>query len=294
MARERSARSGASSKGARTPRSDGAPARLDADRGRWRERLLDLAYDASSYLRRHPQPAVRVSAALLLAASLAACDAGELPPIGEQPAVAVQPLAQEVRVGLPTAPGRYEVDVASLARDAQGVYHFTWRAPGGAWNPASTSLLRLARADQVALEVPQEGDPILYLPESVPIALRAESPSPTPTATSDPSVVVPVGSLWYPFWGLALPFDRPAYYDPPRPTVSDGDVRGARVSTAPRPLPERTIGLPHAVSGRAGGTGSGTAATMKSGAGAAKSTLRAPASSSFSGGKSGVLGGSLG
>src|SRR3954447_23854175 len=60
-----------------------------------RERLLDLTYDVSSYLRRHAQPAVRISAALLLAASLAACngdqDAGDL--ADAVPTVA--PLTQE-------------------------------------------------------------------------------------------------------------------------------------------------------------------------------------------------------
>jgi len=87
-----------------SPAPDEEPARA-----RLRERLLDLAYDASSYLRRHAQPAVRVSAALLLAASLAACGSSSRPASGGSRTSAVQPLNQEVRTGLPSAPGRYPI-----------------------------------------------------------------------------------------------------------------------------------------------------------------------------------------
>src|SRR3954467_8114441 len=82
-----------------------------------RLRLLDLAEDASLYLRRSADPSVRVAAALLLAASLAACAPGSWPyapasaPVA---APAVPPLAQEIREGLPTAPGIYPVSPSSL------------------------------------------------------------------------------------------------------------------------------------------------------------------------------------
>ena len=53
-----------------------------------RERLLDLAYDASSYPRLHQSALVRTSAALLLAASLAACSltdrSGAVAPLSEE------------------------------------------------------------------------------------------------------------------------------------------------------------------------------------------------------------------
>lgn len=110
-----------------------------------REALLDLAYDASSYLRRSARPAIRVSAALLVAASLAACGptGGLLP----NTSAVVQPLNREVRLGLPSAPGRYPIVPGTLGRDAQGVYYFGWQRPGdpaAVRNNASVSLLRLA------------------------------------------------------------------------------------------------------------------------------------------------------
>ena len=64
-----------------------APARLQ---------LLDLAEDASLYLRRHAEPSVRVAAALLLASSLAACSSSPSASTASTLAPAVAPLAQEV------------------------------------------------------------------------------------------------------------------------------------------------------------------------------------------------------
>src|SRR5438445_12674651 len=80
--------------------------------------LLDLAYNASSYLRHSPSRAVRASAALLLAASIAACSGGTGDDLAAasggksgavQQVTQAQPLAREVRVGLPDKPGSYPV-----------------------------------------------------------------------------------------------------------------------------------------------------------------------------------------
>src|SRR5712691_12650522 len=137
-----------------------------------REALLDLAFDVSSYLRHNAQRAVRVSAALLIAASLAACGPSGSAQSSSYPAV--QPLSQEIRRGLPGQPGRYPIVANTLGRDAQGVYHFGWRRPGdalGVQNSASTSLLRLAQGSASELEIPVQGDPVLYLPSNASIPL---------------------------------------------------------------------------------------------------------------------------
>ena len=70
------------------PEEAHSPSAFDAE---IRQRLLDLALDARSYLRQNARPAVRVSAALLLAASLAACsgDVGSSP--SPPPTVALGP-----------------------------------------------------------------------------------------------------------------------------------------------------------------------------------------------------------
>lgn len=273
--------------------------RATSERSRLLRGLLDLAYDASLYLRQNRQQAVRVSAALLLAASLAACDE-ESPPFEstESDTPVASPLAQEVRSGLPAAPGRYPIVRDSLQRDTQGVYHFSWREAGSLDGPphvASASLVRLAYAEIDELEIPSQGDPVLYLRSDTPIPLVASANQ--VTATPQPGGGgAATRTMWFPFpiGGGSYAGRGPTYYDPPSRTVpSGGTVEGASASTAPRPLAERTVGLSHAVSGRAGGTGSGTAASARSGAGVrGASGVAAPNSSGFSAGKAGAASGS--
>jgi hypothetical protein len=244
------------------------------------ELLLDLASDASSYLRRNANRAVRVSAALLVAASLAACNGSPLPPLPGRPGDAVQPLSREVRAGLPSQPGRYPIVEGSVRRDAQGIYSFQWLS-GGTPNSASASRLRLAQSDTSLLEVPASGDPTLYLPSQTTIPLGGGGGGGY------------YGS-WLPFTGISS--RTPSYYDPPSQAVAQGaTVSGARISSAPAPAGERTVGLPHTVSGRAGGTGSGVAASTKSGAGTTSGTgkgVSAAKSGGFSSGTGGGKGGS--
>lgn len=226
-------------------------------------RLLDLAQDASSYLRHHHQAAVRASAALLLAASLAACGPSS-------PSNTITPLTQEVRAGLPSSPGKYPLSSESLGRDAQGVYSFAWQQPGGTgeeWTPGSASLLRLAQSGTNELEVPPQGDPILHLRDDTPIGLVPSDGDPrTPTAQA--GAMSSGGFLpWYPFFGMGPSFGA-SYYDPaPQTAPGAQTVQGSKVSTSAPPPASRVSGLAHAVSGQAGGTGSGTAASSRIGTG---------------------------
>jgi hypothetical protein len=257
------------------------------------EALLDLAYDASSYLRHHARATVRVSAALLIAASLAAC--GPSAPTGGSGVIPVAPLSQEIRQGLPTQPGRYPIVPGSLGRDSQGVYHFAWRGPNDAAsvaNYADASLLQLAQGATPELDIPAQGDPTLYLP--------ADASIPLVNSASDLRTIGGGGysyPVWHPFSGG---YRGTGYYDPPVRTVGSpsGSVDGAQISKAPAPPAQRTVGLSRAVSGRAGGTGSGTAASTKSGAGVSSSSApvgaAAAKSSSFSSGHGGVSGASGG
>jgi hypothetical protein len=247
------------------PRDAETPAESTARR----ERLLDLAYDVASYLRHHAEPAVRVSAALLLAASLAACQGS---PSGTNSPAGVTPLAQEVRSGLPQHPGTYRVVGDSLRRDPQGVYHFRWLPEDGAstiGTPASVSLLQLAQGETTQIEMPGSGAPILHLAAGTPILMTEASTTPSTRSAT----------YWRPFYAGG-PYLGRGYYDPPpRTGPLGGEVSGGRVSTAPRPAAERTYSAPGSVSGRAGGTGAGAAASTKSGVG-----VTSP------GGKSGALG----
>lgn len=230
------------------------------------EALLDIAYDASSYLRRHAKPAVRVAAALLLAGSLAACSGG---PSGVLGSSIVAPLQQEIRQGLPTVPGRYAVVDGSLGRDGRGVYYFAWRRPNDpstVRNLASVSRLRLGQAASNALEIPTSGDPTLYLQPSTSIPLVDQN-----EFYQTGGYYSGYHSYWHPWYSGG--YRGVGYYDPPARSYSGNDVNGSTMSSSPRSFAERTVGLAHAVSGRSGGTGSGTAATAKSGASFATSTL---------------------
>lgn len=246
--------------------------------------LLDLAYDVCSRLRHHALPIARLSAALLLAASVAACsgvpeESTPVPPVAQ-----TVPLTQEVRTGLPTQPGRYPLAPGSVARDARGVYQFGWTGEGGAQTQASASRMQLAQGDQDELVVPEQGDPVLSLGPNTPIRLTEST-----TATSGGVGGFGfVPALWYPLRGPGFGRD-PYYYDPPRTVPSGSTIDGGTRTTTPKPLGERTIGLDRAVSGRAGGTGSGTAATTKSGASfggrTAAAAAAAPKSAPFSAGR---------
>lgn len=276
-----------------------------------RLRLLDLAEDASLYLRRSAEPSVRVAAALLLATSLAACSsAGSSSSASVTPAVA--PLAQEVKQGLPTAPGTYPVSASSLTRDPQGVYGFSWRNPSGAatWNQGRSSLMKLAQGTDDTLEVPQSGDPILRLKPDTPINLPDDpnpvGPTPTPRTSTSSTSSSSSGNrniAWYPFitggGGTTAPVGTgaagatdtvaattPAYRNPPAAEPGQGSVRGASSSLSAPTSSARTWTSPAraAATGQSGGPGTGTAATSR--AGVAQGASR-PGSSIFSGGKSG-------
>lgn len=182
----------------------------------------------------------------------------------------------------------------SLFRDAQGVYQFGWMSEGGVSGTARISSLKLAQAEKEELEVPASGDPTLYIGKETPIRIVEASTASAPAANSGGGgggfMFLP--AFWYPFGGGGL--FGPSYYDPPRTISSGSTIEGGSRTTAPKPLAERSIGLDRAVSGRAGGTGSGTAATTKSGAtiggksGTADAIGAAPKAGSFSAGKGSV------
>ncbi|MFN8522378.1 MAG: hypothetical protein U0821_04655 [Chloroflexota bacterium] len=252
-------------------------------------RLHELAERVTENLRQHRQPAVRMSAALLLAASLAACSpSGSAAP----PVPTVAPLAQEVRLGLPGSPGRYDVNESSVTRDEQGVYRFDWTNPlTGATGQAATSLLRLAPSDVTRLEMAGT-DPILHLRRDAEIPLVVPDRIDTigsVTGTPTPVPVVTGGHTVYAHWSPFVGYtgSAPAYHDPPASTVAQGDrVTGSRTSTAPLPSGDRTLAKGMA---RPGG-GIASARGGLSGSGPTASGAARPSSTSW-GGRGGFSGG---
>jgi hypothetical protein len=284
-----------------------------------RLRLLDLAEDASLYLRRSAEPSVRHAAALLLAASLAACSSQSSSGGGPDIDVpAIPPLNQEIREGLPAAPGTYPVSPGSITRDAQGVYGLTWRNPTGAatWNQGRTSLMKLAQGTDDTLEIPQSGDPILRLKPDTPVTLPDDDvpiggPTPTPRTSTSSSSSSSGSSFnnrsiaWYPFstgGGMttstgstgaseSVAATTPAYRNPPAAEPGQGSVRGSSSSLSAPNTSARTWTSPSraASTGQAGGPGRGTAASSRAGSlsGPASGAAR-PSSAGFSGGRSGA------
>jgi hypothetical protein len=234
---------------------------------------------------------------------------------------AVPALTQEIREGLPPAPGTYPVSPSSVTRDAQGVYGLSWRNPTGAatWSQGRSSLMKLAQGTEDTLEVPQSGDPILRLKPDTPIALPDDAnpiggltPTPRTSTSSSTSSSGSSGNrsiAWYPFstgggttttastgTGSTGSTDSvaattPAYRNPPAADPGQGTVRGSSSSLAAPTTSARTWTSPSraAATGQAGGPGGGTAASSRAGAlsGPASGAAR-PGSSSFSGGKSGA------
>lgn len=284
-------------------------------KGRVDRELWALAQDVSRYLRRHVSPAVRLATALLLAASLAACNASASDPTMVQ-SRQVAPLAQEVSTGLPRGPGTYEVVPGSVFRDQRGVYQFEWLDPGQSAGPghvAHVSRLRLVREDPLALEMRAGEDPVLHLTEGEDVGLiqQAQVGAVQPGTAYYPHAY----SYWHPFSPGLVYYPRPAYYDPPRVVVvpdattatSGGGttvdraaqrVTGGTASETARPPAQRVTGIQSAVSGRAGGTGAGSAVTSRNaasgaaaGAGSASAarsggSVSAPRSGGFSSGGS--------
>src|SRR5688572_16958254 len=281
--------------------------------------LWELAQDASAYLRKSGSKAVRLATALLLAASLAACNASatDTDPVQAQPETqTVAPLASEVASGLPLKPGSYSVVPGSVFRDQRGVYQFEWlETPGtaGTGRVAHVSRLRLVRNETLEVEIPavanatggENGDPVLHLPENEDINLIQEAA--VGSAQPGRQHYPPTYSYWNPFLiGMMMGGMRPGYYDPPRTivvqqpagTAGSGTiprVSGGSASDTAKPPTQRITGVQTAVSGRAGGTGTGSAVTNRNPTGStaarAGSSVSAPRSGGFSGG-TGSVGGS--
>jgi hypothetical protein len=264
-------------------------------------RQRGLAERVVSYLRdQNPTVGLTAGALLFVASGSALAYDLAFEQVEQVELAPVQPLAAEVKEGLPTAPGRYKVDPDTVTRDARGVYRFSWIEPGiaGAPHPATVSLLKLApNEDEDELEVLAQGDPVLHLRETTPIGIVAETAQASTAASSSGTTssssgyrsgggFIYVGS-WFPYGGTSYT-RTPVYRQPP--AVAEGQstssvYRGSVESTAPRPAAQRTISVPSradAVSGQASGTGGGTAVTSKSGLGVSKSTVSSPRSGGFS------------
>jgi hypothetical protein len=242
---------------------------------------------------------------------------------------AVPPLTQEVRQGLPTAPGTYPVSPGSITRDAQGVYGMSWRNPTGAatWTQGRASLVKLAQGTDDTLEIPQSGDPVLRLkPDTAitlpdddgPVAGTGAGPTPTPRTSTSSSVGSSYNNrsiAWYPFstgggttstgtgsagstssgtgstgTGDSVAATTPAYRNPPAAEPGQGTVRGASSSLAAPTTSARTWTSPS----RSAATGQAGGPGRGTAASSRSGSLSGPASGAARPGSSGFSGGKSG
>jgi len=278
-------------------------------------RQAGLAERVASFMRDQPRrDRLGIAAGALLVAAAGAALVVDAQQPGEVvqtvDLAAAEPLTQEVREGLPTAPGRYAVYPDSVERDQRGVYRFDWEDPAGGSapvrRPASVSLLRMAPGEKDELEVVGQGDPILYLQKDTPVGMVAETAESAGAASSGTTAssgtssssgggggggggrtFVWLGS-WYPYQGGYS--SAPVYRRPSESTIAPGErLNGGVEASQPPPATSRVVRVPgraDAVSGQARGTGAGTAATSRLGGGG-RTTLAPARSGGFTSGTGG-------
>lgn len=195
--------------------------------------------------------------------------------------------------GAPSSPGNYPVQTNSVHFDGDR-YELYWADPGGSLHRMQTHNLRLVQdPSSTFLEVPQGGgDPVLHLRHDEPITVEGQDHQ---GAFSSP---------WFPFFlgatlgssfggggrggqtiiinnpapGESRSYDTstPAYRYPPTGSFGrDDELHGSLDSSkAQTPDYTRVQPAPYATTGKASGTGGGSAASNKTGvtSGAANAT----------------------
>ncbi len=201
--------------------------------------------------------------------------------------------------GLPVQPGQYTVHPGSIAWDGEK-YSFLWSDAQGNLHRASGDDIKLAQGERTYLEIREKPgflglgrstEAILHLRDDQPVTLYGRDRDGNFT------------SFWFPFLlghvtaGGGPP---PTYHYPPRSSFDRGErLEGSITSDRPQPPDYRRLApAPGTVSGQAGGTGGGTAATAKGGFRAGKDSFEAqqrapaPPKSLGAGGSGGATGGS--
>jgi hypothetical protein len=204
----------------------------------------------------------------------------------------------------PSTPGQYSVQKDSVHFDGDR-YQLYWADSGGALHHMDTRNLRLVQdPNSTFLEVPPSGDPVLHLRQDEPITVDGQDRQGS------------FGSPWFPFLlgaavgnafgggrgGQTIVINNPApgesrNYDPSTPTYRypptgsfgrDDELHGSLdTSKAQPPDYAKVQPAPNATTGKAAGTGGGTAASNKTIGSGSTSTGAANATSAQSGGTGG-------
>ncbi|MER3405813.1 MAG: hypothetical protein C4289_12205 [Chloroflexota bacterium] len=180
--------------------------------------------------------------------------------------------------GLPAQPGQYAVHASSIAWDGEK-YFFLWSDAQGNLHRASGDDIKLAQDERTYLEI-REKPSFLGLGRSTEAILHLRNDQPVLLYGRDRDG--DFTSFWFPFLlghltagGGGPP--PPRYHYPPRSSLDRGErLEGSLTSDRPQPPDYRRLApAPGTVSGQAGGTGGGTAATAKGGFRAGKDSFDA-------------------
>jgi len=190
--------------------------------------------------------------------------------------------------GMPTQQGEYQLQQDTVTWDGSQ-YRFAWIDSDASVKWAEGDDVQLVQDERTYLEM-RDGKPVIHLTADTPVKVLARDRG------GD------FASSWLPFAvgtmiGRQTANNQPAYRYPPADTFGRGDtLRGSTTSTRPQTSgPRISNPIGDAVSGQAGGTGGGSAASSKgtgavSGqAGGTGSGSAASSKGSSSGG--GILGG---
>lgn len=161
-------------------------------------------------------------------------------------------------VGMPEQAGQYDVKAGSVTWDGRD-YEFLWMDQSGGIHQAYGSDVQLAQSDRNYLEI-ADGQSVLHLREDEPVKVLARDGDGDFT------------SSWLPFAAGAMlgnqlgrSSSQPSYRYPPTDSFGRGEtLQGSVVNSRPEaPDYTRIKPEPGAISGQAGGTGGGAAASNK-------------------------------
>jgi hypothetical protein len=198
---------------------------------------------------------------------------------------------------LPTQPGEYSIQPKSLTYDGQE-YSFYWVDKDKSVHHASVEHLKMVQDERTFLEVKGQGEePVLHLTNQDPILVKGEDDR---GRYESPWLPFAAGalighSLSSPYPGSPYYDDRtPVYRYPPTSSFGRDDTINGSITNNKASAPDyKSISSnPNAVSGASGGTGGGTAASGKSGGGAASGASGGTGTGSAATNKGGFAAGS--
>jgi len=174
--------------------------------------------------------------------------------------------------GLPKQPGEYDLQPKTIAYDGRE-YSFSWADKDKSLHASRQDNIKMVQDSRSYLEM-RGAEPVLHLAHEESITIRGEDRR------------GPFETFWFPFMigqmmggggpvvinqpypgSPQAPRDTPTYHYPPAGSFGRDDTLNGSITNNKPSAPDysKVAPAPYAVSGKSGGTGSGTASSGKSG-----------------------------